>query len=76
MREARGRDNAEFAEDAEKRRNEGGRESVTSDRKSPSFAKTAKDGAPSSSGGQGLTTGMRVTVECGDYGYYTDWVAD
>jgi hypothetical protein len=40
------------------------------------FAKDAKDGAPSSSGGPGLTTDTRVTVECGDYGYYTDGVAD
>jgi len=40
------------------------------------FAKDAKDGAPSSSGGPGLTTDTRVTVEYGDYGYYTDCVAD
>ena len=51
------------------------RKVVALDRKNPPFAKDAKDGAPSSSGGPGLTTDTRVTVECGDYGYYTDCFA-
>ena len=68
------------------RRGEGRRSLVALDRKSPPFAQNAKDGAPSSifvgrrdkegRGSPAPTMLREVTVECGDYGYYTDGVAD
>lgn len=48
---------------------------MTLDRKNPPFANGAKDGAPKFNGWVTLE-GEEIAVECRDYGYYTDGVAD
>lgn len=46
------------------------------DRRSPPFAKGAKDEAPSKFKCWVALEGEEIAVECGDYGYYTDGDAD